>query len=59
MHWMTIIQLLKLGITWSTIETFSSDEIAIILGIESAMNEKMQDDQARQMAINKNNIRGY
>jgi len=59
MHWITILQLLKLGITWAEIEMFSPDEMSIILGIEAATNERQQEEQARQMVANKNNIRGY
>jgi len=56
---MTILQLLKLGIPWEEINSFSSNEIAMILGIEAAMNEKQQEEQARQTAAQQMNIKGY
>ena len=58
MHWITILQLLKLGIPWKEINSFSSDEVSIILGIEAAMSEKTQEEQTRQMTANASNMRG-
>tara|TARA_R110002020_G_scaffold177833_1_gene370603 strand:- start:22 stop:192 length:171 start_codon:yes stop_codon:yes gene_type:complete len=56
---MTLLQLLKLGIPWEEINSFSADEIALILGIEAAMNEKQQEEQARQTATQQMNIKGF
>ena len=58
-HWMTILQLLKLGIPWEEINSLSANEISLILGIEAAMNEKQQEEQARQTASQQMNIKGF
>ena len=58
-HWMTILQLLKLGIPWEEINSLSANEISLILGIEAAMNEKQQEEQARQTATQQMNIKGF
>ena len=49
-YWNTILQLLKIGISWESIMNFSEEEIQLILGIEMATPQKENDDQAREMA---------
>ncbi len=49
-YWNTILQLLKIGISWESIMNFSEEEIQLILGIEMATQQKENDDQAREMA---------
>ena len=49
-YWNTILQLLKIGISWESIMNFSEEEIHLILGIEMAMQQKENDDQAKEMA---------
>ena len=38
-HWLTVLQLLKLGLPWEAINNFTPQEISLILGIQSAINE--------------------
>ena len=49
-YWSTILQLLKLGIAWESIMTFTEEEINIVIGIEMAVQQKEKDDQAKEMA---------
>ena len=56
-YWLTVLQLLKLGIPWVDIMSFSDTEIKNVLGIEMAIAQKQQEEQARAMAANKNNMR--
>ena len=50
-YWLTILHLLKLGIAWEAIHDFTEDEINLILGIQSALDQREADEQTRQMAI--------
>jgi len=52
-YWSTILHLLKLGIAWEAISNFTDSDIALIVGIDAAYQQKEQDDQARQMAHQK------
>ena len=52
-YWTIVLHLLKLGIPWEAITNFSDAEINIVLGVESAYQQKENDDQARQMASHK------
>jgi len=49
-YWSTILKLLKVGIAWESIMTFTEEEINIVIGIEMAVQQKEQDDQAKEMA---------
>lgn len=49
-YWNTILQLLKIGISWESIMNFSEEEIHLIIGIEMALQQKENDDQAKEMA---------
>ena len=50
-HWTIVLQLLKIGIDWEAIQHFTEDEIHLILGVEMAIQQKQQDQQAREMAM--------
>ena len=50
-HWTVVLQLLKIGIDWEAIQHFTEDEIHVILGVEMAIQQKQQDQQAREMAM--------
>jgi len=54
-YWLTVLQLLKLGIAWEAIQEFSESEIQMIIGVQSAIDQKQQDDEARSMAQNSGN----
>ena len=49
-YWLTILHLLKLGIAWEAIHDFTEDEINLILGVQSALDQREADEQTRQMA---------
>ena len=53
-HWIITLQLLKVGLPWEAINNFTTKEIALILGIQSALNEEEnanmeQSSQTRNM----------
>ena len=52
-HWIITIQLLKMGISWEAIQSMNGDEINLILGVQMALNQKENDEQARAMAASK------
>jgi len=55
-YWLTMLQLLKLGIAWEAILNFTEGEIHTILGIELAIKQLEQDEQARSSSANKMNF---
>ena len=54
-HWIITIQLLKMGISWEAIQSMNGDELNLILGVQMALNQKENDEQARAMAASKAN----
>jgi len=55
-YWATVLQLLKLGIAWEAILSFSEGEVALILGIQGALDQREADEQTRSMAQNAGNM---
>ena len=49
-HWVVTVQLLKLGIPYESIKTFTVEEIYMIIASEMAIQQKQQEEQAREMA---------
>jgi len=49
-HWVVLVQLLKIGIPYETIMTLSINEIDMIIASEMAMQQKQNEEQAREMA---------
>ena len=49
-YWTTVLHLLKLGIAWDAILSFTEGEIALILGIQSALDQRQSEEEAREMA---------
>ena len=49
-HWMVTVQLLKLGIPYESIKTFTVDEINIIVASEMAIQQKQQEEQVRDLS---------
>ena len=47
---MVIVQLLKLGIPYESIKTFTVDEINIIVASEMAIQQKQQEEQVRDLS---------
>ena len=49
-YWQVILHLLKLGISWESIMDFSEEEIHLILGIDMAIQQREEDEQAKEAA---------
>lgn len=47
-YWLIILKLLKLGIPWDFIENSSEAQIYMMLGVESAMAQKENEDNQAQ-----------
>ena len=63
-HWVIVLQLLKVGLPWEAINNFTHKEIALILGIQSALNEEEhanmeQSSQTRNMHRQMQKIGGH
>lgn len=54
-YWLTILQLLKLGIAWEAIQNFTESEVQMIIGVQAAIDQKQQDEEARSMAQSSGN----
>ena len=48
-YWTIILRLLKIGLPWDVIEELGEMDIAVLLGVDTAINEKQQQNQARSM----------
>ena len=55
-YWLTVLQLLKIGIAGEAILSFTEGEVAFILGIQGALDQREADEQTREMAKNAGNI---
>ena len=55
-YWATVLQMLKIGIAWEAILSFTEGEVALILGIQGALDQREADEQTREMAKNAGNI---
>ena len=42
-----------MGISWEAIQSMNGDELNLILGVQMALNQKENDEQARAMAASK------
>ena len=47
-YWMTVLQLLEIGVSWDAI-----DKLSEIIGIDSAMNEYKSEVESSAKAMNK------
>lgn len=54
-YWLIVLQLLKHGIAWEAIQNFTESEINMILGVQAAIDQKQQDEEARSMAQSSGN----
>ena len=52
-HWILTSQLLKMGISWEAIQELNGYEINLILGVEMALKQKENDENAREVASSK------
>ena len=46
-YWFTIIRLLKMGLSWEAIQTFTTPEVDLILAIQEVIQVKEEEEQAR------------
>jgi hypothetical protein len=46
-QWVTILSLLKLGIAWEAVWELTDDDVNCIIGVNAALVQKQQDDQAQ------------
>ena len=49
-YWVTTLQLLKVGIPWEAILSFTESELNMVVGVEAALQQREADDQAREMS---------
>jgi len=49
-NWVVTLELLEVGIPWTTIQEMTENQINIILGVVAAKRQKEQEDQARSQA---------
>ena len=47
-YWLTILALIKLGIPYDSVLSFTEDEISVILGVQSALEQREADEQMRK-----------
>jgi len=55
-YWVTVLQLLKIGIAWEAILSFTEGEVALITGIQGALDQREQDEQTRSAAKTHGNM---
>jgi hypothetical protein len=49
-YWSTVLQFLKMGISWEAIMEFTDSEMSVIMGVEMAYNQRENEEQAKQAA---------
>lgn len=49
-YWITVLQLLQIGISWEAIKEFTEDEVTLIMGVSNALEQREADQQAQSMA---------
>ena len=52
-YWMTVLQLLEIGVSWDAIDKLSENEVSVILGVHSAISEYRSEVEASSRAMNK------
>jgi len=50
-YWLVSLSLLEIGIPWSAIQDFTSDEIALILAVSMARKEKSEEHDMMQQKL--------
>jgi hypothetical protein len=53
-HWITVLELFKMGFPYSLIEKLTEREITLIVGISAAFRQRETDEQERQQRISQN-----
>ena len=46
-YWLTVLSLLKMGISYADIHSFTDNEVAFIFGVEGATQQKEFEDRER------------
>ena len=57
--WILLHTLLQIGLSYESIQTLTENEVMILLGIETALKEKENDDMERQQRMQSNNVQRY
>ena len=50
-YWLVTLSLLEIGIPWSAIQKFTSDEIALVLAVNMARKEKTEENEMMQQKL--------
>ena len=50
-YWLVVLSLLKQGIPYDAILSFTEHELNLVLGVQSALHQREQDERARQERI--------
>jgi len=50
-YWLVTLSLLEIGIPWSAIQKFTSDEIALVLAVNMARKEKVDENEMMQQKL--------
>ncbi len=49
-YWLTIMQLLKTGLSWEAITNFTDEELYMVMGVEMAISQKQNEAQVQANA---------
>jgi len=47
-YWMVMLMLLEMGLPWTVIDEFTTDEISLILAVQAAKRDREQEQEAKQ-----------
>jgi len=47
-YWMIMLMLLEMGLPWTVIDEFTTDEISLILAVQAAKRDREQEQEAKQ-----------
>jgi hypothetical protein len=50
-YWLVTLSLLEIGIPWTAIQKFTSDEIALVLAVNMARKEKTEENEMMQQKL--------
>jgi len=53
-YWLVTLTLLELGIPWITIQTFTTNEISLVLAVHLAKREKTEESEMMQQKLTMN-----
>ena len=47
-YWMIMLMLLEMGLPWTVIDEFTTDEISLVLAVQAAKRDREQEQEAKQ-----------